>query len=388
MNYCHQILKKLSDLNLFFWSTLWLMVLLTIGTIEQKNIGLFLSQEKYFSSLYFLYKGIPLPGGGAVIILMSLGLLSQLLYKTSFKNPKKIGIMLTHVGALVLLIGSMVTNKLAQEGSVVIAEGETVSELQDYKQFEVVLKSVVIPEKFLGKFDLVQDNQGLQLSLSEDVKISLQKIYPNCQLVQNTENNQQLRGFATQFAFSELPLAAENTLCLQFSLNSKKGTETYRVYQGMPKAQTVIIGDQQYTVEIRNKHYPLPFSIKLINFEKKFHQGTMISRSFKSEVILIDGDMQSRRIIEMNSPLRYKGYTFYQSSFSENSNGEISEFSVVKNIGQALPYISSVIICIGILLHLLINSNFLWQKGKNEKTNFNMAKPDFVHALVGFFKRV
>lgn len=388
MKDCHQILKKLSDLNLLFWSTLWLMVLLTIGTIEQKNIGLFLSQEKYFSSLYFMYKGIPLPGGGTVILIMSLGLLSQLFYKTSFKNPKKIGVMLTHVGALILLIGSMITNKMAQEGSVVIAEGETVSELMDYKQFEVVLKSVDDPKNILAKYDLNAKEQGRLFKLPGNVKLSLQKIYPNCQLVQNTENNSQLRGFASQFQFNELPLAAENTLCLQFALQTEKSQEIYRVFQGMAKAQTLTIDSRPYLVEIRNKHYPLPFAIKLLNFEKKFHQGTMISRSFKSEVMLIDGELQSRRIIEMNSPLRYKGYTFYQSSFSENSNGEISEFSVVKNIGQIIPYISSLIICIGILLHLLINSNFQWQKGKNEKINFNMAKPDFMHALMGFIKRI
>jgi len=56
----------------------------------------------------------------------------------------------------------------------------------------------------------------------------------------------------------------------------------------------------------------------------------------------------------MNEPLRYKGYTFYQASFSQSESGETSILAVVKNYGRLFPYISSIIMSIGLLIHLLI----------------------------------
>ena len=133
----------------------------------------------------------------------------------------------------------------------------------------------------------------------------------------------------------------------------------------MAKDQSIQINDQSAIIQIQNKKIPLPFKIQLIDFAKKFHQGTMISKSFKSIVLVQDGDLSFRRVIEMNDPLRYKGFTFYQSSFSENSEGEISELAVVKNQAKWFPYISSFILCFGILLHLIILSRAQKLQQKN-----------------------
>ena len=59
-------------------------------------------------------------------------------------------------------------------------------------------------------------------------------------------------------------------------------------------------------------------------------------------------------LIKMNEPLRHNGYTFYQSSFFEGEFSDISVFAVVENYGRLFPYISSIIMCIGILLHLIL----------------------------------
>ena len=61
----------------------------------------------------------------------------------------------------------------------------------------------------------------------------------------------------------------------------------------------------------------------------------------------------------MNQPLRHKGYTFYQSSYIEDDNKEISVLAVVKNLGRALPYLSSLIICIGLLIHIFYSNRVL-----------------------------
>lgn len=347
-------LKSLSSLNLFFWSVLWLMLILTVGTIDQKNIGLFESQERYFSSLFFSYKGIPIPSGGMAILILSLGLVSQLFFRTNFKKKRSLGIILTHLGAILLLSGAFITKFAAIEGSMIIPEGQTISYMDDYKNIDFILRA---PEEDKASLSIGTKKIGREKTYSfNGARIQFIQNLENCELLPRTTANPDFKGMAAQFGFRELPKAAENTACTEFAVTEKEKKYVYGIFQYMPKEQTILLGGKKYIAELRHHRIELPFSLKLINFEKKFHQGTMISRSFKSEVMVIDDKRETRHVIEMNSPLRYKGYTFYQSSFSENANGEITELSVVKNAGQIFPYLSSIIICIGLLVHLLINS--------------------------------
>lgn len=363
-----KILKNLSNLKIFFWSMLWLMVITVIGTVEQKNIGLFAAQEKYFASMYFTAFGIPFPGGGLIIIILSIGLISQLIFKTPFRSFKKSGITATHIGALILLCGSFITYLNAIEGSLVLKEAETKNTVLDYRNFDLAFIDETDPTKSKS-IDL--NTLGSYLSNSskkifEDVILEKINIFDSCILVPNEKPLENEVGFAKLFSFREASgIDAANTSeqCVEFSLKEKNQIQNYRVFLNMPKEQSFNTLSAKGIVRVRNREIPLPFSVKLIDFEKKFHQGTMISKSFKSLVEITDGDLKFNRLIEMNSPLRYKGYTFYQSSFSENSEGEMSELAVVKNSAQWFPYISSIILCAGILWHLILISR---QKRKNE----------------------
>jgi cytochrome c biogenesis protein ResB len=98
----------------------------------------------------------------------------------------------------------------------------------------------------------------------------------------------------------------------------------------------------------------LPFSIELQDFRREMHPGTEMARGFASDVIVHDGGVTWPYHIRMNEPLRYKGYTFYQASFSMRPDGEFSILSVVRNKGRIFPYIASVIIFAGLLLHAVL----------------------------------
>lgn len=341
--------KMLSSLNLFFWSMIWLMILTTVGTVEQKNIGLFAAQEKYFSSFIFTFYGFPLPGGGLIITILTLGLIAQLLFKTKFNVKKKIGVTLTHLGAIILLGGSMITYLLGTEGSLVFAEGETKDNILDYRNYNLVIQKndqstpfLILPLKKSMKSDIVKSKNHM-------IKLN---VTPTCQLIPNESPKSTEIGFAKMFKFVASDSKNPQEICTEIDFVKNGKQFIYRSFLYMPKKQSIEIDGELYEISIKNKEIKLPFKLKLLDFEKKFHQGTMISKSFKSIVEIQDGQLTFHRTIEMNSPLRYKGYTFYQSSFSENQNGEISELSVVKNQAQWLPYISSIILCIGILIHL------------------------------------
>ena len=58
-------------------------------------------------------------------------------------------------------------------------------------------------------------------------------------------------------------------------------------------------------------------------------------------------------LISMNEPLRHREYTFYQASFIEDGLTQTSVLATVKNYGRLFPYISTIIMCIGLLYHML-----------------------------------
>ena len=84
------------------------------------------------------------------------------------------------------------------------------------------------------------------------------------------------------------------------------------------------------------------------------HPGTDVAKSFSSKINLIENDVSRKVLIEMNVPLRHSNYTFYQASFIEQEDKQTTVLATVKNYGRMFPYISSIIMCIGILFHMLV----------------------------------
>jgi len=131
---------------------------------------------------------------------------------------------------------------------------------------------------------------------------------------------------------------------------------------GQSVTQTATINNQNFEFLFRKKRTYLPFSIELLDFKKVLHAGTGIAKSYSSEINLIENGIPRRVLIQMNEPLRHRGYTFFQSSFIEGPEGEATVLAAVKNYGRLFPYISSIVMSIGLFLHLLINLPKLLRK--------------------------
>ena len=121
---------------------------------------------------------------------------------------------------------------------------------------------------------------------------------------------------------------------------------------------TTLSGNDQksYDIELRPRHYQLPFTIQLKDFEKLDHAGTMMARAYSSKVTVTEGASTEDTKIYMNHPLRRGGYTLYQSSFDQSnpSGVETSIFQVVHNQGRLMPYIAIVVITLGLLIHVFM----------------------------------
>ena len=363
-----KILLKIADTRIFFWASGWLIVLLFIGTIAQKDIGLYQAQERYFSSFFILLGGfIPVPGGALTMSVIFIGLLAKLIVKTplTFKNS---GIAITHLGSFLLILGGLLTGLFSVEGNMVIAEGESVNFYKDYHKLELAVIDTSpnennITHAFGGGF--LTESQVIK-SKAFPFEITIKQFCRNCNILPRKDKSiGNYIGFANRFELSNKTMEKEESENRSGILYELKGTDsdgTYLNVEFMPVQQKFESNGKTYLLELRHKRYVLPFEIELIDFEKQVHAATAMAKSYKSVVILKHGELNQRTVVEMNEPIRYMGHTFYQSSFIEEAGKQTTVLATVKNIGRMFPYISSIIICIGLLIHLLLNSKRLFTK--------------------------
>tara|TARA_B100000214_G_C23966876_1_gene628112 strand:- start:558 stop:1682 length:1125 start_codon:yes stop_codon:yes gene_type:complete len=357
------ITKLLSSPRIFSYTVLWMIVLVFFGTLAQKDIGLYASQMKYFSSYYFTVGGfIPVPGGRSVLLLMTINLAFSLFKKNLWKM-KKVGIIIVHVGGLLLLLGGGVTAQFSSEGNMVISEGETINYVDDYFDMELVfvntslqdsLEYTVFDEPLLENgTKIIYDELNLQIDIIDHIK--------NVRIEQRISTADSIyKGFLNEFIL--LPKkpekeATQNRPGIVIKLSGLNNSQDgiYGIFLGQKTPDTFQINGNLFFIEFRRKRTYIPFSINLLDFEKVMHPGTNVAKSYSSEVNLIEDAISRRILIKMNEPLRHSGYTFYQASFVDGLDKETSVLAAVKNYGRLFPYISSIIMSIGLLIHLLIH---------------------------------
>ena len=141
----------------------WLMILVVLGTLAQADIGLYESQQKYFSSWIAWFKFIPTPGGRLILLVMFINLLF-FMFDPLFWSFKKIGVVTTHLGVLLLLVGGGITAWFSSEGMMTIEEESSSNYVFNLYKKELAIvdmsnnnydEVVVISDKLLAKKDII-----------------------------------------------------------------------------------------------------------------------------------------------------------------------------------------------------------------------------------------
>ena len=348
-----KILLFLSRTDLFFYSLFWLIFLLIAGTVAQKNLGLYVAQQKYFSSFILWIDFIPLPAGYSIMSFMFISLTAKLaLEKWAIKN---LGIIIIHLGALCLFIGGFITAKFSYEANMVLAQGETKNYMHDYYQYELVFTNVSNPNyneiTAFSENSLQQNSQLKSANLNFDIKIK--EFYKNANIIKRDEaaSNQKLAALAQIYNIIPLNLVTpyeKNRGAAILNIQDK----IYYVFAHSPIEQYIVIDNITYKIELRHQRSFLPFKIELISFSKEFYPASDKVKNYSSIVKIHDNNLSWQGIITMNKPLRYKGYSIFQASFIDNPHKDITVLAIVENMGRIFPYLASIIMCIGLLINL------------------------------------
>ncbi|MGE3780307.1 MAG: cytochrome c biogenesis protein CcsA, partial [Pirellulaceae bacterium] len=121
--------------------------------------------------------------------------------------------------------------------------------------------------------------------------------------------------------------------------------------------ERVELEGKTYELALRFQRNYKPYSVTLLDVRKDDYVGTSTPRNYSSDIRLVDSSRGVDREIHiwMNNPLRYAGETFYQSGYSgpPDTASEATTLSVVTNSGWMIPYVSCMIVIVGLAYHFV-----------------------------------
>jgi hypothetical protein len=370
------LLQFFSSLKLTVVLLSFSMVLIFFGTLDQVHYGIWHTQKLYFESffvvwdypeqapahdlLFWLY--IPMPGGYLLGGLLFINLLAA--HSTRFKlNWKKSGIFLVHFGLILLLVSELLTDLLSVESQMPVDEGGRSNYSQAFRANELVFIDRSHPD-----YDSVHSIPASLLKPGKEIEVPNTALrirtlayYPNAEIGRATGagpvETMATRGSAVRMGIVVTPKAetfAEgdiNTATSYVEVFGPGGSLgvwlVSNVLDERFPPQMIEVGDQAWEIALRFTRRYYPFEIELIDFSHDKYPGTDIPFNFSSEVMVRhqDSTKNQKALIYMNHPLRYEGLTFYQASFANQDRTSI--FQVVRNPGWLLPYVSVLLMGLG-----------------------------------------
>jgi hypothetical protein len=383
-----QALWALASLRLTVVLFALALVLVFCGTLAQVEMGIWTAVNQYFRSAYvwiplqlfvhfgqvFLWFWVPkdahlpgsflFPGGWLIggVLLANLLAAHAVRFQLSWKRS---GILVLHAGVVILMLSELVTGLFAIEGNMTIVQNGSSNYIEENRVEELAIidssdpkfdSVAVIPDQFLRKAGLIH-NEALP------VDVEVVRYMRNSELLEKipsgTENLATAAAGRSVLAVERPEVTGTDPeqkvdVPSAYVNFKKKGTGeslgTYLVSL-LLNPQPLTLDGRSYEVALRFKRTYKPYTIHLIKFSHDLYVGTDKPKNFSSLVRLDDPtrDEQREVLIYMNEPLRYRGETFYQSSFLPGDKGTVLQ--VVRNPGWLMPYIACTMISLGMIFH-------------------------------------
>jgi cytochrome c biogenesis protein ResB len=372
----HPIIKLLTSTRLTVICLFFLIIVVIWGTVYQVENGLYQAQQKFFYSWFIPVFGFfPVPGTVLIFWVLFFNVFFSLIFRIPLKLSN-LGNLLIHVGIVIFFIGSFFTYYYSQESVLSLQEGQEKNFSVSVQEWELAVWKVREGKKFVNSVDTRRLTSEDQVEFSElDVAIQVKQYYRNCIAYKTTGGEEESdiinsSGIGKLEYRTEKKEPSENITGIIFSLlpHTRRSGQVL-LYGADSRPTSIQIAGETVYFSLRKKRFWLPFSLKLIDFERAFHPGSDIVKSYESKVkISIKDTLDREVIISMNKPLRYKNFTLYQSSYFIAQDGtEYSFLAVVKNFGKLFPYISSIIVFLGLCIH------FLWMLIRKRKNREKVA---------------
>jgi ABC-type transport system involved in cytochrome c biogenesis permease subunit len=425
------ILKPFASLTLTVILLALSMVLIYAGTLAQVDMDVWGVQHKYFHSFFtwmplqdlvprftdrprFIGGSIPFPGGYIIGSLLLVNLLCAHALRFKFSpmdlllipqaavigaalyywqinasgwlmfaamvvgvffivtlflvHNKRAGVIVIHLGLILLLIGEGITSGAAKESRMQIEQGTYANYSVDIRNAELAVVDssapdhnmhAVVPARMLKAGQVIDDARlPFQIKVERYFQNSQRapaSKYPDAPSIGawTVEAAPNVNGVGNGAV--DMPSA--------FVTLSRNGTDlgTHLLTAIPGNEQRIEAGGKTYQVALRFERLYKPYTIFLKKFSFDRYIGPNTPTNYSSDIVLTDPSHGEKRDVRiwMNHPLRYQGETFYQSGFDPNTE-TATVLQVVRNPGATMPYIAILIALIGLIIHFgLTLVNFL-----------------------------
>lgn len=366
------------------------MTLVTLlGTLGQVEHGLHAAKQKYFHSWFFVEKigGVPLlfPGGLLLMITLFVNMSLGAIVKVK-KRWKGFGMLVSHIGMLMLLAGGFVTWAFSTDGYMALFPGMTSDRVESYREWQ--LEIVPLSKEGTAEKAWVYPAELLETTRPDEERVIHAESLPFDVVISGFSKN------AAPIPTSA-PMAAEvgGKEIDGFKLSPQKPSKEaeqnlpgcfleIRPRDGGPRdgsgpVETILwagsykfdprekpmpfvftVGGRLYGALLAKRSWTVPFEVRLDEFIFERHPGVMTARNYESRVTRIEEGRPEKALeIKMNEPMRHAGYTFFQESFgpsgSQPGDEMFSQFAVANNPADQWPLWSLIVTGIGLALHFL-----------------------------------
>ncbi|HUK81519.1 MAG TPA: cytochrome c biogenesis protein ResB [Verrucomicrobiae bacterium] len=259
---------------------------------------------------------------------------------TGFARGRALGSMITHISFLLILAGAVIRGVWGQKGYLEFREGQTVGQFVDARGPQPLPFGI-----HLAKFEIERyDHQNAEQLLVSWPEKNLKAALP-----------------------------------VRLDVEQKFGEFTLKILRYVPD---FVVDMQTREITSRSNEPRNPAILVAVNgptyhnhrwlFAKfpEFGHGTTASplqmaylaksadgpiKSFKSTLDIVEGDaIVKSKTIEVNSPISYKGYTFYQSGYNPEDPSYTS-LQVVKDPGVPVVYTGFSLMIVGLFIVFYLN---------------------------------
>ena len=161
-----------------------------------------------------------------------------------------------------------------------------------------------------------------------------------------------------QINFTQGPKNSTDPDLLQVEVQAGEQNKIVNLFggKGLPENPKVFrLNGLNFRMNYGSIFQHLPFQIKLRDFQLEKYPGSTMPKSYASEVTVIDKDTTFNYRIFMNHVLNYKGYRFYQSSYSITPQYEETQLSVNHDFwGTWITYLGYALLYFGLLMIFVV----------------------------------
>ena len=363
----NRLWRIIASFELTIVSLALLMSLVFLCTIAQVRLGTLGAVNAFMRSWIVLWQpegfgfSIPVfPGGTLVGLALVINLSASTVKRLAF-TWQKAGLWIVHIGLILLIAGEFATGAFQVDTSMAIEVGQTVNYVESPRLMELAVIDTTdpafddvysIPEATLAR-------EGTITIPGTPVSIRVKKFFRNATLSalgQGDAPSMATAGVGPGVKVVGQPAVTRDeevnhTSAFIEPLAGGRSFGTWLVSTDLGAPQSFTNEGRTYRLLIRPRRIYLPYAITLKKFSHDVYPGTDIPKNFSSLIHLSNTTTHEERdvLIYMNQPMRYDGKAFYQASFGKGDT--LSILQVVGNPGWLIPYISCVLVTIGLLVH-------------------------------------